>query len=127
MSTAKPPAPKTPAPRARATATATARARARAEDDARRLDHVMESLEAAQKDLASIGGSVGTGVRDLRRDTNKLLRDARRDLVKMRRAIQRDLDRLQQDLTTAATAKPPASRRAPTRTTRAAKRQAASH
>ena len=29
-------------------------------------------LEVAQRDLASIGGSVGTGVRDLRRDITKL-------------------------------------------------------
>ena len=83
------PATKKPTPRPRATEAA----RARAQDDARRLEHV------------------GTGVRDLRRDVNRLLRDARRDLVKMRRALQRDLDRLQKDLTTAATAKPPATRR----------------
>jgi ABC-type transporter Mla subunit MlaD len=89
--------------------------RARAEDDARRLDHISASLEAAQKDLAAIGGSLGTGVRDLRRDVNRLLRDARRDLLKMRRAVQRDMEHLQRDLTTAATAKPPASRR-PTHT-----------
>jgi len=87
---------------------ATAVARARAEDDARRLEHINASLEAAQKDLAAIGGSLGTGMLDLRRDVGKLLRDARRDLHKMRRAVQRDLERLQRDLTAAATAKPPA-------------------
>lgn len=85
---------------------ATAAARARAEDNDRQLDRVMQSLEAAQKDLASIGGSVGTGVRDLRRDANKLLHDARRDVLKMRRSIQRDLVRLQKDLSAAATGKP---------------------
>lgn len=85
---------------------ATAAARARAEDDERRLDRVMQSLEAAQKDLTAIGGSVGTGVGDLRRDLSRLLRDARRDVVKMRRAVQRDLVRLQKDLTKAATARP---------------------
>jgi hypothetical protein len=115
------PATKKPAPRPRATEAA----RVRAEDDARRLEHVTRSLEAAQKDLSAIGGSVGTGVRDLRRDVNRLLRDARRDLVKMRRSIQRDLDRLQKDLTTAATAKPPATRRARTTPSRTAKRQKA--
>ena len=78
---------------------------ARAEDDAQRLGRVTQALEAAQKDLASIGGTVGTGVRDLRRDVTKLLRDARRDLAKMRRAIQRDLDRLQKDVASAASSK----------------------
>jgi hypothetical protein len=96
----------------------TAAAHAQAEDDARRLDHISASLEAAQKDLAAIGGSLGTGLHDLRRDLNRLLRDARRDVLKMHRAVYRDLERLQQDLTTAATAKPPASRHAhaPSRT-----------
>jgi len=108
------PATRKPASKPRATPTA----RARAEEDARRLDHVSASLEAAQKDLAAIGGSLGTGVRDLSRDVDRLLRDARRDLVKMRRAVQRDLERLQRDLTTAATAKPPAPRRAPIKPTK---------
>jgi hypothetical protein len=112
------PATKKPATRPRATAAA----RARAEDDARRLEHINASLEMAQKDLEAIGGSVGAGVRDLRRDVSRLLRDARRDLLKMRRAVQRGLERLQRDLTAAATAKPPASRRAPT-----AARRPASH
>lgn len=80
----------------------TAAAHARGEDDAQRLDRITQTLEVAQKDLASIGGSVGTGVRDLRRDVTKLLRDARRDLAKMRRAIQRDVDRLQKDVASAA-------------------------
>jgi Ala-tRNA(Pro) deacylase len=119
------PATKKPAPRPRAAAAV----RARAENNARTLEHVTQSLEAAQKDLASVGGSLGTGARDLRRDVSRLLRDARRDLLKMRRAVQRDLDQLQKDLTTAATAKPPASRRAATTTSRTAKRRtsASSH
>lgn len=91
---------------------ATPAARSRAEADARRLDHIVASLEAAQKDLSGIGGSVGAGVRDLRRDVAALLRDARRDLLKMRRAIERDLERLQKDLTSAATAKPARTRTA---------------
>ena len=103
------PATKKPAPHPRATPAA----RAQAEEDARRLDHVSASLDAAQRDLAAIGGSLGTGARDLRRDLTRLLRDARRDLSKMRRRVQRDLERLQRDLAAAATAKPPASRRAP--------------
>jgi prolyl-tRNA editing enzyme YbaK/EbsC (Cys-tRNA(Pro) deacylase) len=115
------PATKKPARRLRATAAA----RARAEDNARRLEHITESLGAAQKDLTSIGGSLGTGVRDLSRDVQKLLRAARRDLAKMRRAVQRELDRLQQDLSKTATAKPPARRRAATATTTSAKRRTA--
>jgi hypothetical protein len=41
-------------------------AHARAEDDARRIEHAQKSLKAVQEDLASIGGRLGTGVRDLR-------------------------------------------------------------
>lgn len=85
----------------------------RAEDGARRLDNISASLEAAQADLRSIRGSVGTGARDLSRDVNKLLKDARKDLRKMRKAVQRDLDRLQRDLGAAAgPSKPAAKRRA---------------
>lgn len=113
------PATTKPTPRPRATAAA----RARAEDNERRLENVMQSLEAAQKDLASIGGSLGTGVSDLRRDVNRLLRDARRDVLKMRRAVQRDLERLQKDLSAAATAKPAPTRRRPATTTRTARRR----
>jgi Ala-tRNA(Pro) deacylase len=116
------PSTKTPAARRRATRAA----RTRAEDDARRLEHITQSLEAIQKDLGAIGGSVGTGVRDLRHDVNRLLRDARRDLVKMRRAIRRDLDRLQKDVTSAAKATTATPRRTgTTTTTRTAKRRRA--
>jgi hypothetical protein len=100
-----------------------ATARVRAEDNEHRLDRVMQSLEAAQKDLAAIGGSLGTGAGDLRRDLNRLLRDARRDAAKMRRAVQRDLVRLQKDLTKAATARPTA--RAGARSTTPARRRTA--
>lgn len=74
----------------------TARTRAQADDS--RLERISHTLESAQQDLAQIGGTVGTGVKDLRRDVDRLLRDARRDLTKMRRAIQRDVTRLQKDL-----------------------------
>jgi hypothetical protein len=104
---------------------ATLAARSRAEDDARRLERVSASLEAAQKDLTAIGGSLGTGMRDLGRDVNRLLHDARRDLLKMRRAMQRDIERLQRDLTAAATSKPPVKRSAPTRATKPASRRSA--
>ncbi len=88
-----------------------ATARARAESDNHRLDLVAQTLEAAQQDLASIGGTVGKGVRDLRRDATKMVRDARRDVDKMRGAIQRDLARLQKDLGAAASGKSPAGKR----------------
>jgi len=103
----------------------TAAARARAEDDAHRLEGISRTLGVAQQDLASIGGSVGTGVRDLRRDVNRLLRDARRDLAKMRRSVQRDLERLQRDLTTAASTKPTRARGATTSTARTSRRRTA--
>ena len=98
------PATKTKAPSPKTAAAA----RARAEADGRQLDRVVKALEAAQTDLASIRGSVGSGVGDLRRDATKLVRDARRDVLKMRRAVQRDLGRLQKDLEAAAKGKPPA-------------------
>ena len=102
-------------------ADAAAAVRVQAKEDARRLDHISASLEAAQKDLAAMGGSLGTGMRDLQRDVNRLLHDARRDLLKMRRAVQGDMERLQRDLTAVATAKPPASRPAHTVRRRAAR------
>ncbi len=82
-----------------ATTRATVSAKAKAENDARVLERVAEALEAAQEDLASIGGSLGAGARDLRKDVERMLRDARRDLKKMSKAVQRDFERLQEDLT----------------------------
>src|ERR1039458_1958747 len=82
-----------------ATTCAKESAKAKTEDDARVIDHVSQALEAAHEDLASIGGSLGAGVRDLSKDVQRILRDARRDLKKMRKALQRDLERLQKDLT----------------------------
>jgi len=78
---------------------ATESAKAKTEDDARVIDHVSQALEAAQEDLASIGGSLGAGAHDLRKDVQRMLRDARRDLKKMSNALQRDLEQLQRDLT----------------------------
>jgi Ala-tRNA(Pro) deacylase len=80
-------------------------------DTTHRLDHISASLEVVQRDLAAIGGSLGAGARDLRRDVSGLLHDAGRDLMKMRRAVERDLARLQGDLTSVATGKPPAAAR----------------
>ncbi|MGZ4187446.1 MAG: hypothetical protein ACXVSF_19035 [Solirubrobacteraceae bacterium] len=81
------------------TTRATESAKAKTEDDARVIERVAQALEAAQEDLGSIGGSLGAGARDLRKDVQRMLRDARRDLKKMSKALQRDLERLQKDLT----------------------------
>lgn len=99
-----------------------ASATASKEADVRRIDHITKSLDAAQKDLAAMGGSLETGVRDLQRDVTKMLRNARRDIVKLRRALQRDLGRLQTDLVAAA--RPAAPRRA-TATARESRRHTA--
>ncbi len=117
------PATRTPTRRARPTPVA----RERAEADAVRLEQIQKMLDVAQRDLASIGGTVGTGVRDLRRDVTKLLRDARRDVTKMSRAIQRDLERMQRDMTAVAAGKPvrPARARTAKRPARTARRQTA--
>jgi hypothetical protein len=81
------------------TTRATELAKATTEDDARVIERVAQALEAAQEDLASIGGSLGAGAHDLRKDVQRMLRDARRDLKKMSKALQRDLEQLQRDLT----------------------------
>jgi len=88
-----------------ATARASASTRARVEQNGRVVARVKDRLEAAQRDLAAIRGSVGTGGRDLRKDVAKLLRDARRDVEKMNRELLRDLKRLQRDLVSAPKAK----------------------
>jgi hypothetical protein len=74
-------------------------AKAKTEKDAKVIERVAQALEVAQEDLASIGGSLGAGAHDLRKDVERMLRDARRDLKKMSKALQRDLERLQKDLT----------------------------
>jgi hypothetical protein len=74
---------------------ANATARARFEKNHRAIGRVAKSLDSAQKDLAAIGGSVGTGASDLRKDVAKRLRDARKDLTKMGNTLRRDLERLQ--------------------------------
>lgn len=90
-------------PKPTLTTRASKSAKAKTENDARVIDHVSQALEAAQEDLASIGGSLGAGARDLRKDVGRMLRDARRDLKKMSKALQRDLEHLQKDLTKTAT------------------------
>jgi hypothetical protein len=79
---------------------ATESTKAKTENDVRVIERVAHALEDAQDDLASIGGSLGAGARDLRKDVERMLRDARRDLKKMSKAVQHDLERLQKDLMT---------------------------
>jgi len=92
-----------------------AAARARLVKNEQALGRIAKSLEAAQKDLAAIGGSLGTGARDVRKDVAKLLRDANRDVTKMAKALRRDLERLQKDVSAASK---PKARRAPAAKTR---------
>lgn len=99
-STTKPPARSSAQPRAARAA------RARIENNDRVIGRVAKSLEAAQKDLTAIGGSLGTGASDLSKDVVKLLRDARRDVTKMRKTVRRDLEHLQKDLGAASGVKP---------------------
>jgi hypothetical protein len=103
--------PPTKKPPARPRPTAAARARfAKIEKSDKAVGRIAKSLDAAQKDLTSIGGSLGTGARDMRKDVAKLLRDARRDVTKLGKAVRRDLERLQKDVTVAAKPKPSRAR-----------------
>lgn len=77
-------------------------AKARCEQNAQAIERVAKSLQTAQDDLSSIGGSIGAGVGDLRKDVARLLRDANRDIRKMGVATRRDLERLQKDLVASA-------------------------
>jgi hypothetical protein len=83
-------------------------ARERCEENNRVIERISKSLEVAQADLAAIGGSVGAGAGDLRKDVTRLLRDACRDLTKMSKAVRRDLEQAQKDIASAA--KPASSR-----------------
>ena len=109
------------------TTRATESAKAQTEDDARVIERVTQALEAAQEDLASIGGSLGAGARDLRKDVERMLHDARRDLKKMSRALQRDLEQLQRDLTKTPAKNGRAQTSAPATGKSRAKARAASH
>jgi ABC-type transporter Mla subunit MlaD len=109
-----PPAKKSPArPTARPKASATTRARH--EKNHRAISRIAKSLDTAQKDLAAIGGNLGTGAVDLRKDVAKRLRDASRDVTKLSNTVRRDLERLQKDLSAASKAKPRRARPATSR------------
>jgi hypothetical protein len=96
---------------ARPRPTAAARARfEKIEKSDKAIGRIAKSLDAAQQDLTSIGGSLGAGARDMRKDVARLLRDARRDVTKMGKAVRRDLERLQKDVTVAAKPKPSRAR-----------------
>lgn len=88
--------------RARAPARAVQAAHERCAHNADAVGRLQRSLDAAQADLASLRGDLGSGAGDLRRDVARLLRDARRDVAKMGRVVRRDLERLQRDLGAAA-------------------------
>lgn len=109
-----PSAPKSPA-RSSARPRAAKTTRASIEKNDRAIGRVANSLEAAQKDLTAIRGSLGTGASDLSKDVVKLLRDARRDVTKMRKAVRRDLEHLQKDLSATSGAKPRRARSGPSR------------
>jgi len=94
----------------------------RSQHNDRVIARVKKALEATQKDLGAIRGSVSAGGRDLRRDVSKLLRDARRDVEKMNTAVRRDLDRLQRDVAAATKMQPRKPARKPARSPRGASR-----
>jgi hypothetical protein len=114
-----------------ARARASKRIHARLAENDRLVKRVGSSLEVAQKDLGKLGGSVGTGVTDLRKNLTRLLRDARRDATKLSNATRKDLERLQKDVAAAAkpkrgkaarktAAKKPAAKRTTAKKTRSA-------
>jgi hypothetical protein len=93
----------------------------------RAISRIKGQLEAIQKELPAIRGSVGTGGRDIRKDVSKMLREVRRDVEKMNKAVRRDLERLQKDLASTTKARPSGARRKaapPTRRTATRARRA---
>lgn len=85
-----------------ARARASKKLHARIAENDRLVKRIGKSLEVAQDDLGKLGGSVGSGVADLRRNLTRLLRDARRDATKLSNATRKDLERLQKDVVAAA-------------------------
>src|ERR1700682_94674 len=120
------PSPKKKPARRSARPRATQTAKAPFEKADRSIGRVAKSLETAQKDLSAIGGSLGAGASDVRKDVAKLLRDASRDVAKMSRAVRRDLERLQKDVAAASKKKPPRARAKRAKATRAKKPRAKS-
>ena len=78
------------------------KARARWEENDRVIRRISDSLDVAQADLTKLGGNLGAGAGDLRRDLARLLRDSRRHAGRIGKATARDLERLQRDMMAAA-------------------------
>src|SRR5258708_1833219 len=94
----KPPARKAKAPKPTTRSTGKARASARPASSTSSdlaLGRLAKSLEAAQRELSGLGGSIGDSGTDLRKDVERLLRDASRNLSKMSAAVRREAERLQ--------------------------------
>jgi hypothetical protein len=96
------PTKKTPAKLAGRSLRVAEKARARWEENDRVIRRISDSLDVAQADLTKLGGSVGAGAGDLRRDLARLLRDARRHAARMGKATGKDLEKLQRDMVAAA-------------------------
>jgi hypothetical protein len=92
--------------KARAASSPVHRARKRIEENDRVIRRISNSLDVALKDLPKVGGNVGAGVGELRKDLSKLLRDARSHATKMSNATRKDLEKLQKDMMAAAKSKP---------------------
>lgn len=97
--------------------------RQQCEYNAKVMSRISKSLDAAQEDLASVRGSLGSGARDIRRDVSRLLRDTRREVTRMSRLVMRDLEALQKDLAAAASVRTNSRRTRARRPTRAAARR----
>lgn len=99
-------------------------ARARCEQNSHAVARIKEALEATQREMTAMRGSLEVGGKDLRKEVAKRLRDARRDVEKMNTTVRRDLQRLQKDISGAAKAKPsrPARKKAPRGRARPARR-----
>jgi len=97
-----------------------ARTSSRKSTAAASLDRLNASLEAAQKALADLGGTLGRGGRDLLKDVQKLVRDARRDTARLNKTLLADLGQLQKTVTgrgarSRASQKSPTTRKTQTR------------
>jgi hypothetical protein len=79
---------------------------ARIKENDRVIRRIANSLDVAQTDLGKLGGNLGIGAADLRRNLSRLLRDARRDAAKLSKATRKDLERLQKDMLAAAKVRP---------------------
>ena len=62
------------------------------------IRRIINSLDVAQADLTKLGGSVGSGIGEVRRDLAKLIRDARRHADKLAKETRKDLEKLQKDM-----------------------------